>query len=132
MENYKSDYKHSSDHGDSDFGVVGKLGCDSHQHCAEEGSSLAEDIVDSEVFARLVLRDDPGKMRSGERLDRALEDCHEDGKEPEFPCLVQLKGEGSDSDIAQDRYGDQIGRVVFLRQFSEQNRERKGYNLSEE
>ena len=99
MEDHKSEYEHSSNYGDTDFGVVGKLGCDSHQHCAEEGCTFTENIIDSEVFARFVLRNDPGKMRSRECLNCPLEDCYEYSKEPEFPCFIQLQGEGSDSDI---------------------------------
>ena len=132
MEDHKSEYEHSSNYGDTDFGVVGKLGCDSHQHCAEEGCTFTENIIDSEVFARFVLRNDPGKMRSGECLNCPLEDCYEYSKEPEFPCFIQLQGEGSDSDITYDRYRDQICRAIFFRQFSEQDRKWKGNNLSKE
>ena len=85
--------------------------------CAEEGCAFTENIIDSKVFARFVLRNDPGKMRSGECLNCPLEDCYEYSEEPEFPCFIQLQGEGSDSDITYDRYRDQICRAIFFRQF---------------
>ena len=84
-----------------------QLGGDTHEHGSHKGRTFAEDVKEAEKFCRFLLRDNPRKIRPGQRLNRPLEYRHPDSQKPELPGLVKLQRKEYHAKIADDRDLDQ-------------------------
>ena len=103
-EQHESHDEQHDEGADTHIGAAGKLASHADDHGAEEGRTLAADVEEAKVFARLFRRDDLCKVGAAERLHAALEHAHDDGQHPELPLLRQKERKHRDARVGRDAH----------------------------
>lgn len=131
-EQHQSDQKEHRQGGDAQVLPPGQVGDERDEEGAHKGRALAENIIDAEIFARLVLRDDLGKIGAGHRLDGALEQPDAHGEDPELVRPVEEHGIDGDGKVGDDAGEDEVLRPDLAREHPQQDRRGEGDDLRDE
>ena len=129
-EQHKAHNKQHDQRADAHIGAAGQLAAHADDHGAQEGCPLAADVEQAEILARLLRRDDLGKVGAAERLHTALEHAHDEGQHPELPLLGQEERKQRDARIGRDADRDEGGGRILRRQPPEDERRRERHDLS--
>ena len=96
---------------------------------AEEGRAFTDDVIESEVLAGLLCRDDPCEVGAAHRLDTTLEHADADGEDPELGELVELHAVEADEEIRDDADEDDVPRLMCTAQTANDDGGRECHEL---
>ena len=110
----------------------GELAHQAYQGHAHEGSALAEDVHEAEVFAAALRGDDLCQIAPAQSLNAALEHTHSHSQDPELPLGHQEHGKEGDAGVGDDADLDEKPGVVLCRQPPEDNGAGEGHKLGQQ
>ena len=87
------------------------------------------DIVNAEILAGLLRRNDLCKIGSGQCLDRPLEHSYKDRQQPEIKLGIQPVGVDSNTEISQYADRNYLLRIRFLKDTAENEYRRECHDL---
>ena len=99
---------------------------------AEDCGALAENVVDTEVFARFFRGNNLGEVGAGKGLHSALETADGYGKDPELPFIRQEYDKDTDCQIAADTNDKELTARYFRGKLPKDKRAGEGYDLGNE
>ena len=99
---------------------------------AEEGRAFTDDVIESEVLAGLLCRDDPCEVGAAHRLDTTLEHADTDGEDPELGKLVELHAVEADEEVRDDADEDDVPRLMRTAQAADDDGGRERHELRDE
>ena len=99
---------------------------------AEEGRAFADDVIESEVLAGLLCRDDLREVGAAHRLDTTLEHADGTGEDPELGEFVELHAVETDEEVRDDADQDDVPRLMRTAQAADDDGGRERYELRDE
>lgn len=132
IEECSADEEEQRESADTPVGVAGGVRDKTDDGSADEGRALADDVIESEVFAGLFGRDDLCEVGAAHRLDATLEHADGDGQDPELRELVQLDAVKADEEVCHDADEDDVPRLVGATQAADDDGRRERHELCDE
>ena len=117
---------------DAPVGMAGGVRDKTDDSGAEEGRAFADDVIESEVLAGLLCRDDLCEVGAAHRLDTALEHADADGEDPELGELVELHAVEADEEVRDDADENDVPRLMSSAQAADDDGGRERHELRDE
>lgn len=127
----EADDEEADNRGDAYVLILRDIRDNGENHAAESRSSLAEDIVDAEVLAGLLLGNDLGEIRPGQGLNAALEEADHDTENPEVDEARHEGCQNGNGRIAENADRDNDIRSPLLRHLSRDDSAGEGNKLGD-